>query len=41
MNGLKGFGDYNRYFMEHDSLGETRFEIFDIMIKVVNNKETK
>lgn len=32
-NWLKGSGDYNRYFMEHDSLGETRFETFDITNK--------
>ena len=27
---LKGSADYNRYFREHNSLGETRFETFDI-----------
>lgn len=29
-NWLKGSSDYNRYFMEHDSLGDTKFETFDI-----------
>lgn len=29
-NWLQGSSDYNRYFMEHDSLGETRFEKLDI-----------
>lgn len=29
-NWLKGSSDYNRYFMEHDNLGETRFEKLDI-----------
>lgn len=29
-NWLKGSGDYNSYFMEHDSLGDTRFEKLDI-----------
>ncbi len=35
-NWLKGSEDYNRYFMEHDSLGETRFETFDITNKDPN-----
>ena len=29
-NWLKSSSDYNRYFMEHDSLGDTRFETVDI-----------
>ena len=29
-NWINGSRDYNRYFMEHDSLGETKFETFDI-----------
>lgn len=29
-NWLNGSSDYNRYFMEHDSLGDTRFEKLDI-----------
>ena len=32
-NWLKGSSDYNRYFIEHDSLGDTRFESFDITDK--------
>ena len=29
-NWIKGSRDYNRYFMEHDSIGDTTFETFDI-----------
>ncbi len=29
-NWLKGSSDYNRYFMEHDNLGDLRFEKLDI-----------
>lgn len=29
-NWINGSCDYNRYFMEHNSLGDTRFETFDI-----------
>lgn len=32
-NWLNSSSDYNRYFMEHDSLGDTKFEIFDITDK--------
>lgn len=32
-NWLKSSSAYNRYFMEHDSIGDTKFEIFDITDK--------
>lgn len=32
-NWINGSCDYNRYFMEHDSLGDTNFETFDITNK--------
>lgn len=32
-NWLNSSSDYNRYFMEHDSIGDTGFEIFDITDK--------
>lgn len=32
-NWLNGSSDYNRYFMEHDRLGDTKFETFDITDK--------
>lgn len=32
-NWIKGSCDYNRYFMKHNSIGDTTFEVFDITDK--------
>lgn len=34
-NWIKGSCDYNRYFMEHDHIGDTTFEVLDITDKDV------